>query len=262
MAEQTTGLFSRIANLFGGGRRSRLNHDELGLSTGLDDSSVATSTAATPTQLLETRRHGAPVSGSIFRPWAKRDQALQNLSEGFVTLTQLMSAIRDSLEKQQHRHDELMNLLGRLPQIIEGIPEANRTQAEALRTIYEQLAASNNAQSTLGEVLNKIVDNGGEQRKLIDALNDQLDSLRQTDSSISENLSNVGSAMQTLGTTSQTSVQVLQQVQESLRQRDEAVQHMLERQSHRFNFILWLSVVLAITTIVSLVMVTYIAMRP
>lgn len=249
MPEQT-GLLSRITSLFGG-RRGRVDVD-------LDASSrlpLDGSDQAAAQQLIDGR-------GSIFRPWAKRDHALQNLSESFVSLTRLMSAIRESLERQHDRQDELIRLLGQLPAVIETIPESNRTQAEALRGIYQQLASQNNAQSTIGEVLNRIVDSNGEQRKLIDALHDQLDGLRQTDASISDNLVSVGTAMQALGSNSQTSAQVLQQVQDGLRQRDEAVQAILERQNQRFNFILWLSVVLAITTIVSLVMVTYIALRP
>jgi DNA repair exonuclease SbcCD ATPase subunit len=247
MAEQT-GLLSRIAGLFG--RRNRLStYDETALP---GDDGAATQ------QLIDPSR----TPGSIFRPWAKRDQALQNLSQGFVTLTQLMSAIKESLEKQQSRQDELMNLLGRLPSVIEAIPESNRTQAEALRTIYDQLAKQNNAQSTLGEVLNRIVDAGGEQRKLIDQLNDQLDGLRQTDASISDNLVSVGSAMQVLGQNSHASASVLQQLQEGLRQRDEEMTEQLRRQNQRFNFILWLSAALSITVILSLVMLTYLALRP
>jgi chromosome segregation ATPase len=247
MSEQT-GLLSRITSLFG--RRSRvdvdLNRDRLPLDPA--DLQAAQ-------QLIEPR-------GSIFRPFHKRDVALQSLSESFVSLTRLMSAIREGLERQQDRQDELIRLLGSLPAVIEAIPESNRAQAEAMRGIYQQLAAQNNAQSTLGEVLNRIVDGNGEQRKLIDALHDQLDGLRQTDASISDNLASVGNAMQTLGSNSHTSAQVLQQVQDGLRQRDEAMQAAIERQNQRFNFILWLSVVLAITTVLSLVMVTYVAMRP
>lgn len=252
MAEQT-GLLSRITGLFS--RRGRhLGYEEPRLP--LEDSA-----AGIAAQLVDPARsnHGG---GSIFRPWARRDQALQNLSEGFVTLTQLMSAIKQSLEKQHERQDELLTLLSRLPAVIEAIPESQRTQSEALRTIYDQLARQNSAQTTLADVLNRIVDSGGEQRKLIDQLNDQLDSLRQTDASISDNLVNVGNAMQTLGQTSQTSASVLQQVQDSLLRRDQEMTEILDRQNQRFNFILWLSVVLAITTIVSLVMVTYIALRP
>jgi hypothetical protein len=257
MAEQQTGIISRIAHFFG--RRPRIDDENAPrVGTTLDENGlpIDNGTGGLVRSPADAGR------GSIFRPWAKRDVALQNLSESFVTLTQLMSAIRESLERQHNRQDEFFRLLGQLPQVIETIPESHRTQADAMRNIYDQLAKQNNAQATLGEVLGRIVDTSSEQRKLIEAFGEQLDGLRQTDASISSNLASVGTAMQTLGQNSQTSANVLVQVQEGLRQRDEAVQQILQRQNQRFNFILWLSVVLAITTILSLVMVTYLAMRP
>src|SRR5437763_12175682 len=48
---------------------------------------------------------------SFFRPWARRDAAINNLQNGFVTLTDLMSAIKDNLERQDHRNEELLNVL-------------------------------------------------------------------------------------------------------------------------------------------------------
>ena len=106
-----------------------------------------------------------------------------------------------------------------------------------------------------------MADTSAGQKKLIDTLSDQLDGIRQTDANISDNLATVGTAMQTIGQTSHTSTQVLAQVKDGLQNRDAAMQAILEKQESRFNFILWLSVVLAITTIVSLVMVTYVAMK-
>jgi chromosome segregation ATPase len=255
MSEPSTGLLSRITRLFGP-RRSRLGIDGVPLGEpALDEHGNRVAPRA---HLVDTRVH----SGGIFRPWVKRDAALQNLSEGFVTLTQLMSGIKENLEKQNLRHDELARLLSALPQAIESIPETNRSQAEALRTIYQQLAQQNQAQSTLGEVLNRIVDGAGQQRQIIDQLGDQLDSLRRTDATISDNLATVGTAMSSLSQTSQTSAQVLERVQASLSDRDRAISELLHRQNQRFNLIFWASIVLAITTLLSLAMLTYLLVRP
>lgn len=242
MGEQT-GLLSRITSLFG--RKNRINNDETSLDFGGQ---------ALQHPPVETR-------ASVFRPWARRDHALQNLSEGFVTLTQLMSGIKENLERQNARQDDLMRVLSQLPQMIEAIPETNRHQAEALKTIYQQLAQQNQAQTTLGEVLNRICDTSGEQKNLINSLNDQLDSLRQTDANISNNLASVGTAMQTLGQNSQSSVQVLERLQTNIGTRDEAMHQMMQKQDYRFNMVFYASIVLSIATLLSLAMVTYLALK-
>lgn len=239
---QSTGLFSRITTLF-----SRKNRIEEHLP--LDENGLP------QRQIVETRT-------SIFRPWSRQNQALQNLSEGFVTLTQLMSGIKENLEKQNLRQDEMLRFLSSLPTVIEQIPEANRAQGEALKTIYEQLTQQNQAQATLGQVLNRICDTAGDQRKLIDSLNDQLDSLRQTDATISSNIASVGTAMSTIGQASQTSAQVLEKVQAGMAQRDQAMAQILEKQNQRFNMIFWASIVLSITTMLSLAALAYLLVRP
>lgn len=237
----SNGLLSRIATLFGRKNRieEHLSHDE----------------PAPSRQLVEART-------SIFRPWARQNQALQSMSEGFVTLTQLMSGIKENLEKQNLRQDELLRFLSNLPAVIEQIPEANRSQAESLKLIYEQLGKQNQAQSTLGEVLNRICDTSGEQKKLIDQLNDQLDGIRQTDAAISSNIATVGTAMSSLGQSSQASAQALEKVQAGLAQRDEAIARLLEKQNQRFNMIFWASIVLSITTLLSLAGLAYLLVRP
>src|SRR3954447_22614592 len=72
-----------------------------------------------PGTALETRT-------TFLRPWAKRDAAIANLQDGFNTLTDLMGSIRDNLEQQNRRQDELLGALQLLPQVLQGLPESSR----------------------------------------------------------------------------------------------------------------------------------------
>src|SRR5215210_1128539 len=65
---------------------------------------------------------------TFLRPWAKRDAAIQNLQQGFDTLTDLMGSIRDNLEKQNGRQDQLVQQLSQLPQTLQMLPESSRVQ--------------------------------------------------------------------------------------------------------------------------------------
>jgi hypothetical protein len=55
--------------------------------------------------------HTVEVPTTFLRPWAKRDAAIQHLQEGFVTLTDLMGAIRDNLERQNRKQDAIVAVL-------------------------------------------------------------------------------------------------------------------------------------------------------
>ena len=106
------GFFSRIGRLFKGGPKATAELPDL-----QGDEHTATATAGSDNG---SSPHGSATghnTGAIFhsveatrstflRPWAKRDNAINQLQEGFSALTGLMGAVKDSLDKQNQRQDE------------------------------------------------------------------------------------------------------------------------------------------------------------
>src|SRR3954449_12867274 len=121
MADENTGLMSRIGNWFKRGPRPS-NGDMLDPDNAHGDTSLATS----------------DVRAQVVRRMSKRDQAVA-MQEGFNALTNLMTAIKDNLNDQGRRQDELLKCLAHLPQALQAIPESNRIQGETLRTIHARL---------------------------------------------------------------------------------------------------------------------------
>ena len=75
-----------------------------------------------PSQVIEPR-------STFLRPWAKRDAAIENLQGGINAIGDLMNGIRNHLEQQSRRQDELLGYLSHLPAALEQLPESNRVQA-------------------------------------------------------------------------------------------------------------------------------------
>src|SRR5689334_14488896 len=107
MSEQTT-IFGRLGKLFG-----RSNGAEM--------------------KLQPDEQHPIVHRSSFFRPWARRDEAITNLQQGFTTLADLMAAIRDNLQRQDSRNEELLSALQQLPEMLQSVPESTRVQTETLR---------------------------------------------------------------------------------------------------------------------------------
>ena len=122
---ETTTFKSKIGRWFKGIRPVRaelpLDHDDNGRTN-----------PDRPQTQIATR-------GSFLRPWAKRDAAIANLTHGFQTLTDLMVAVRDNLEQQNRRQDELIRYMSHLPEAIQLIPETARAQGETLKAIHQQI---------------------------------------------------------------------------------------------------------------------------
>jgi predicted XRE-type DNA-binding protein len=152
-----------------------------------------------------------------------------------------MGAIKDHLEAQGQRHDQLISHLSHLPKVMDLIPETSRVQSETLKAIHQQLEQQNISQRQLANILERISQTGGDQRKILDSLRERMDMLNEHDQVIADNLTGFGAAMQSVSRNSQTSAQVLEQLRDNMARRDDQIETILK--SYNSRFIILLSVV-------------------
>lgn len=233
MGEQST-FIGRIGNWF---RRGREN-DVLGEN----------GNAIEPVQASRS---------TFLRPWARRDQAINNLQDGFSTLTDLMAAVRDNLERQGHRQDELLGYLSHLPEAIQSIPEAGRIQGEMLKAIHQQLSSQNDQQSKLSEILRRVSETGGRQHETLEELRQSVDGLNMQDQKITDALHGVGSAMQGVSKSSEASAHVLENLRDNLTHRDNNLERVLQRQNTRFTTMLAIAIVLSAAALTAVAVIGY-----
>ena len=196
---------------------------------------------------------------TFLRPWAKRDAAINRLEEGFNTLTDLMGSIRDNLDHQNRRQDELLKALQQLPQVLNSIPESNRVQTDTLQAIHKQIEGQSAQQERLGEILNRIGQNTGEQRQMVDALRDRVEEIHKTDTTIADYLNNVGNSMKDVSSNSKTTSEVLGQMRDNLDARDGQIERVLHRQGVRFTTMLAVAIFLSIAALVAVGIFGYLA---
>jgi chromosome segregation ATPase len=178
-----------------------------------------------------------PVTASL-KSWGKREATLAQLQEGFNALNELVVAVKDNLDRQAERHDELLRVLRHLPDALRAIPETARTNAETLKVVGEQLQRSNGQYHRLSEVLEKVSESGAGQRKLLDVLCDRVDTISQHDRSLVDHMRSVSTAMAGVSQNTQTSAQVLDQLKDNARTRDVELQVILHRRGVRFTIML------------------------
>jgi hypothetical protein len=188
---------------------------------------------------------------TFLRPWAKRDAAIAHLQEGFTTLTDLMGSIRDNLDKQNRRQDELLGALQQLPQVLQSLPESNRVQTETLTAIRKQIEGQSAQQERLGEILVRIGQQAGEQRQMVDTLRDRVEELHKVDTTIADYLNNVGSALKDVSKNTDTSAQVLSQMRDNIDARDGQLERVLHRQGTRFTAMLAVAIVISVAALVA-----------
>ena len=188
-----------------------------------------------------------PVQVTTFlKPWAKREATLAQLQEGFNTLNDLVASVKDNLDRQAERHDELLRVLRHLPDALRAIPETARTQSETLKVVGEQLQRHNGQYHRLAEVLEKVSESGAGQKKLLDVLADRVDTISQHDRALADHMRTASAAMEGVSQNTQASAQVLDQLKENARTRDVELHTLLHRQGVRFTIMLSAAIVLSL----------------
>jgi len=196
-------------------------------------------------------------STSLFRPFARRDSAMQSLQQGFVTLTDLMVGIRENLENQGRRQDQLLTELAKLPAMLEQLPESARIQGETLKALHQELSQQHVQQQRLTEILDHVSKSNTSQREVLDGMSDRMDRMRQTDEQISNNLTSVGTTMQELGKNTTTSAQIMETLRDNMASRDNDLQQVLMRQGTRFTVMLAVAIFLSIAALVAVSIIGY-----
>src|SRR5258705_4565224 len=131
---------------------------------------------------------------SFFRPWAKRDAAIASMQEGLEALAGVMTNMRDNIEKQGRRQDEMLAYLSHLPEILHSLPEAHRIQAENLKTISQQIQQQTAQTNRVGEILEKLSSGGEEQKETLEAIKGEVATMGGHSEHVASNLRHVGDA--------------------------------------------------------------------
>src|SRR4051812_14000494 len=116
-------LLSRLGNWFRGGYMDPGNGTTPEFIVNNEDGNVADVTGEPSMSSHVLGGHpGAGGAGNameprstFLRPWAKRDAAIDQLQGGINAIGELMTGIKDHLEQQSKRQDELLGYLSHLP---------------------------------------------------------------------------------------------------------------------------------------------------
>jgi hypothetical protein len=181
------------------------------------------------------------------RPWARRDTALTQLQEGFTTLNSLVGSVKENLDRHARQQDEMIHLLRLLPDALRTNPDNARTQAETLKAVGEQLQRHNGQYQRLADVLDKVAGAASNQAKVLDAVNDKVESIAQTDRSLVDPMRRVSSAMEGVSNNTHAIAGVLEQLTSSAGDRDATLHRILRRQNRRLTLLLGVAIAFSVT---------------
>jgi len=197
----------------------------------------------------------------IVRRWGRNTAAIEQLQGGFDSLTQLMNAIRESMDAQGRRQDELLGHLSTLPRLMEAIPEANRLQGQTLKAIHEQLVHHASQQRTLGEILEKLSESGGDQKDILEGLRERIETINHQDQAMAESLGSVSTSLFSIGRSSAASAEVMENLRDTLHNRDSSMEAAMQKQTSKMTTLLIVAIVLSSAALAAVVVVAFLILH-
>jgi len=200
---------------------------------------------------------------TFLRPWARRpDPNIEQLRSAVGALGELMTGIKDNLEQNARRQDEMLQYLSHLPQALQQLPESARVQGEALKAIQLRMERQSTEQQHLAEILERISQADQVNGRTLEGLQQRIDTLNQHDKAITQNLNEVGVAMQSLGRHSETSALVLKQMREDTGTRAGELERILNKQGTRFTTMLAVAIFLSVAALGAVTVIGYLMLNP
>lgn len=163
------------------------------------------------------------ISGS-----ARREERMDHLQEGYNDVVELMHSVRDRLDEQSDRSDQLMQILARLPEAIDALPETNRNQARMLEALQTHLDRQDRQATTLNKSLGDLATATEHQGQVMSVIQRQIEMNHKIDQEMLKGFGAMGTTLERLNDASQFSNETLQKVTEQSKTADENLRKLMK----------------------------------
>lgn len=188
---------------------------------------------------------------SFFRPFTRRDTSSAASSSDVSALSDQLVAIREAIDRQGQRHEDLMTYLSHLPKAMESMPENARLQAEALAAIKQHLENQGTMARQISTIMDKVGQASVDQRRILDSVRMRLDMLAETDQKVAEHFNSFATALSTSTDTTRLTGELLTSLETNIRQRDEALERIIHTHQTRHTLLLAAAIILSAAALIA-----------
>lgn len=181
--------------------------------------------------------------------WAKRDQTLAKLQEGYEQVTELVEQIRNHLHTQDERSERICNSLEQLARSMSDMPELSRQQSEQLAEIAARVQASHTDTKKLSESLGELPKVSRAQSNTLNNISRQLEMTNEQNVVASQTMDKLGTAISMLGESNQSQAEVLRRMDAKSAEHNETMNHLVASQGKRFMALFIVTMVLVAAAI-------------
>jgi chromosome segregation ATPase len=232
-----SGFWARLSEMFRPGSRSGRGLPPVG-----DDGLLADGAATA----VEEDEIASATPGKAISRWTRRDQALQQLQEGYQHVTDLIDAMQKHMGEQSERTERIASSLDLLARSLGDLPIASREQARTLDAIASHLETTNSRTQQLAESISELPGATKAQGEALAGITRQLDIVNETHVQLNHTLSSLGDAVGTLRRSGEAQADSLRALQNEGREREGRLADVISQQQRRFTWLFIITLVFAL----------------
>lgn len=183
----------------------------------------------------------------------EKNESLEKLQEGFNQLIDQLRGINEHLNQQVGQHEDLMNRIEQLPQLLENFPAVVENQKQITEQLLEQLKANAVKQEQFIDAVEKIPAETAKQTDALVDIDHQLAAAADTDVQMAESFNKFNETMDKLNQSTVSQTEGIMQMSRTFATSDRYLKYIISRQNKRFMwvFIAALSVCAAVILILT-----------
>jgi len=197
---------------------------------------------------------GEPLTETPDRPgplarWARRDQAIQQLQEGYERVTKVMEDIQAHLVQQGERSERICGALEQIAKAMVEAPQIARQQAQTLDHIAGQIEAGNARAQQLADIVSELPKVTRSQTETLSGINRQLEISNEQGIVTSQTMDRLGTTLRTMGETTQAHGEIIREMSVRAVEQGRQLTDLIAQQSRRFMLVFGVTVFMTLAAI-------------
>lgn len=175
------------------------------------------------------------------------------IQQSYDSLVDTVRQLREALDGQTRRQEELLSKLATLPQAVEALPQTSKMQNDMLKMINERLGMHAEQQRKVSEVVNSLGDSKKEQGEALQAIKEQIETGNEIDRQLVDSFNRFSMMIDRLHIANNHAVEALQQVRDSYAHSQLQMQEWIEKSRHRNTWLIGGAFAMAAIALVAVV---------
>lgn len=179
------------------------------------------------------------------------------IQQSYDSLLETVRQLREALDGQAKRQEELLDRLGTLPHAVEALPQTSKMQSDMLKMINDRLAMHAEQQRKVSETINSLGASKKEQGDALQAIREQIETGNEIDRQLVESFNRFSLMIDRLHVANNHAVECLQQVRDGYATSALQMQEWIEKSRQRSNWLVGGAFLMSTIALVAVVALIY-----